>query len=344
MTSRNTNSRNKENQDIKGDGGNKPFLLKPIGKDYLWGGQRLNDIFSKNIEMNPLAETWECSAHPDGRSTVASGEFEGMTLKAMLDEHPEYLGTHCPNGLPILIKLIDARKNLSVQVHPDDAYAKEHEDGSLGKTEMWYVLDAVNDAKLVYGFYRDVDKETVRRSIADGTIEKHLQKVPIKKDDVFFIPAGQVHAIGAGALVAEIQESSNITYRMYDYNRVDKNGKQRPLHIEKALDVANLNGSAEPRRMMRTLKYQNGWAIELLCRCKYFQVWRMVVNTQRSRQMAEFKTGSESFQVLLCTEGCGTLMCGAEQLNFFRGDCIFIPADTEGIRIHGKAQLLKVEC
>ncbi len=323
-----------------------PFLLAPVGKDYLWGGQRLNDIFSKGIDMDPLAETWECSTHPDGPSVVASGPYRGMTLKQVLEEHPEFLGTRqrASKGLPILIKLIDARKNLSVQVHPDDAYAESHERGSLGKTEMWYVLDAVEDAKLIYGFYRDMDKETVRKSIQDGTIEKYLQKVPVKKDDVFFIPAGQVHAIGKGALIAEIQQSSNLTYRMYDYGRLDKNGSPRQLHVEKALDVADLKGSKEPRSPMRVLKYQNGRAIELLCRCQYFQVWRMIMNTHRSRQMAEFKTGSNSFQVLLCTEGCGTLWWGQENLNFFSGDCIFIPAGTEGIKMHGRAQLLKVEC
>ncbi len=338
MINKNTNSKNK------------PFLLKPAGKDYLWGGQRLNDMFSKDIDMDPLAETWECSTHPDGMSTVASGKYMGMTLKQVLDEHSEYLGTHSPNGLPILIKLIDARRKLSVQVHPDDAYAKEHENGSLGKTEMWYVLDAADDARLVYGFYRDMDRKTVKKAIANGTIEKYLWKVPIKRDDVFFIPAGQVHAIGAGALIAEIQENSNVTYRLYDYDRVDKNGEKRALHIERALDVANLQGNSKPRHNMRVLSYQNGCAIEMLCSCRYFRVWRMIVNTQRIRNMTEFCTGDESFQVLLCTEGCGTLMCGSEKsedvehLNFFRGDCIFVPANTESMRIHGKAQLLKVEC
>ncbi len=329
---------------LKSDAG--PFLLKPVGKDYLWGGQRLNDMFSKGIDMAPLAETWECSTHPDGLSVVASGVYEGRTLKEVLEEHPEFLGTHPDgtDGLPIMVKLIDARLDLSVQVHPDDAYAREQESGSLGKTEMWYVLDAVEDAKLIYGFHRNMTKATVRRRIQDGTIEKYLQKVPIEKDDVFFIPAGQVHAIGKGALIAEIQQSSNLTYRMYDYGRLDKDGKARELHIEKALDVANLKGGTKPVRMMRVLQYHRGWAIEQLCRCRYFQVWRMLVNTKRNRDMAEFGTGANSFQVLLCTEGCGTLLWQGEHLEFFRGDCIFIPAGTEHIRIHGNAQLLKIEC
>lgn len=327
----------------------KPFLLKPAGKDYLWGGNRLNDDFSKEIDLHPLAETWECSTHPDGPSTVASGEHAGQSLSKVLREHPEYLGTHprTKGELPILIKFIDAKKDLSVQVHPDDAYAMEHENGSLGKTEMWYVLDASKDAKLIYGFYHDIKKETLKKSLEQGTVEKYLQKVAIKKDDVFYIEAGTVHAIGAGALVAEIQESSNLTYRMYDYHRIDKDGKSRPLHIDKALEVADLKGSAEPRQPMRVLRYRKGCASELLCRCRYFQVDRQLVNTERCREMADFQTQSNSFQVLLCTGGCGVLFENEEKgefLTFFKGDCIFIPANSIPLKIHGRAQLLKISC
>ncbi len=324
-----------------------PFLLSPAGKDYLWGGNRLNDDFSKGMDMHPLAETWECSTHPDGLSMVASGVFAGQTLKEVLEKRPDFLGTHpkpVDGGLPVLIKFIDAKSDLSIQVHPDDNYAREHENGSLGKTEMWYVMDSSKNAKLIYGFHHDMDKEIIKRSLDEGTIEKYLQKVPIKKDDVFLIEAGQVHGVGAGALIVEIQESSNLTYRLFDYNRLDKNGCPRELHIEKALDVANLKSSAEPRQPMRTLRFKKGQAVELLGRCKYFQTERMILNTERIREMAEFQTGSNSFQVLLCTKGCGTMFWGQESLNFHKGDCIFIPANSEMIKIHGKAQFLKVVC
>lgn len=325
----------------------RPFLLKPAGKDYLWGGNRLNTDFGKEIDLEPLAETWECSTHPDGPSTIASGVYEGKLLAEVLKIHPEYLGTHphTEGELPILIKFIDAKKDLSVQVHPDDAYAKKYENGSLGKTEMWYVLDASRDAKLVYGFYHDMEKEVLRKSLEKGTVEKYLQKVSVKKDDVFFIEAGKVHAIGAGALIAEIQENSNLTYRMYDYNRTDKNGRRRTLHIDKALEVAELKGSAEPRQPLRVLKYKRGYASEFLCRCKYFQVERVLLNTEQCREMADFQTGSNSFQVLLCTKGCGTLFEDkGEQINFFKGSCIFVPANSIPLKIHGKAQFLKVSC
>lgn len=329
--------------ECRSGGQNKPFLLRPSGKDYLWGGRRLNDEFVKNIDMTPLAETWECSTHPDGSSYVVGGIFDGMSLTDVLKQHPEFLGSHPEtNGeLPILIKFIDAKQDLSVQVHPDDEYAREHENGQRGKTEMWYVLDAGRDAKLVYGLNHDMDAQVLREAISDGTIEKHLQKVPVQKDDLFFIEAGTIHAIGAGALVAEIQENSNLTYRLYDYDRVDKNGKKRELHVEKALDVANLKSSAEPKQPIRVLKYRQGVAMELLCRCRYFEVYRMLVNTER-RQEVFYQSDDLSFRVLLCVDGCGMLSFAGELIKVYKGDCIFVPANSVEISIHGKLQFLDV--
>lgn len=324
---------------------NIPFLLKPAAKDYLWGGSRLNDDFNKDIPVNPLAETWECSTHPDGVSFIP--DF-GCLLSDALAEHPEWLGTHVLQitggkpELPILIKLIDAKKDLSVQVHPDDEYALKIE-GERGKTEMWYVLAAHKDSELVYGFKEDLDKERIQKSIEDGTIEKYLNHVPVHKDDVFFIEAGTVHAIGAGCLIAEIQENSNITYRLYDYNRTDKDGNRRELHIDKALEVANRKSSAVPRQPMRVIRYQIGSASELLTRCKYFQVERLLLNTEK-RNMADFKTGENSFHALLCVDGCGVLFGEGFILNFFKGDCIFVPANSIPLKLHGKAQILNVSC
>ncbi len=321
----------------------KPLLLRPSGKDYLWGGSRLNDEFEKNIDMTPLAETWECSTHPDGPSYVVGGEFDGQELAEVLEAHPEYLGTRHKgeNALPILIKFIDAKKDLSVQVHPTDAYAKEHENDQLGKTEMWYVLDASKDAKLVYGLKRDRTEDQMRKAIAEGTLMKDLQWVPVKKDDLFFIEAGTIHAIGAGALVAEIQENSNLTYRLYDYDRVGKDGKKRELHVDKALQVANLKSSAEPRQPLRVLKYRQGLAYELLTRCKYFEVYRMIVNTER-RQKVHYRADEIAFRVLLCVNGCGTISFEEGNIPFYKGDCIFVPADSEMLTIHGQAQFLDV--
>lgn len=323
-----------------------PFLLKPVGKDYLWGGTRLKDDFAKDFDLNPLAETWECSTHPDGQSEIVSGDFKGQFLKDVLVSNPNFIGTHpqMRSGLPVLIKFIDAKKDLSVQVHPTDEYAAEYEHGSLGKTEMWYVVEAAKDAHLVYGFRHDMSREEVAQSLKEECLERYLQKIPVKKGDMFFIPAGQVHAICSGCLVAEVQESSNLTYRLYDYNRIDKTGRKRELHIKKALDVMNYQSSAVPRQPMRVIRFRKGIMIESLCHCKYFQVEKITVDTQRCKELAWFKTRSNSFCVLLCLEGCGSIRWKGSGLDFFRGDCVFVPADSVDYCIHGEAKMLRVSC
>lgn len=329
------------------NGNNLPFLLKPAGKDYLWGGNRLNEDFAKNIDIHPLAETWECSTHEDGLSMVASGQYKGKSLKEVLKKNPQFVGTHPKTqcDIPILVKFIDAKQDLSVQVHPNDEYAFTHENGQLGKTEMWYVLDAEKDSKIVYGLHQEVNKEKLEKLLLTGQIEKYLLKVPIKANDVFFIKAGTIHAIGAGALIAEIQEKSNLTYRLYDYNRVDKTGKKRDLHILKGLDVADLKVTGEPSQPMRVIQYEPGCAKELLCRCQYFQVERILLNTERHRAMVKYYADALSFKILLCINGCGTLFwTNGESLCFFKGDCIFVPANSTVLYIHGKAQFLSISC
>lgn len=325
-------------------GKRKPFLLQAAYKDYLWGGSRLKDEYGKETDITPLAEAWVCSTHPDGQSIVADGEYKGCPLNEIIKIHPEYMGTHprSRDELPILVKLIDAREDLSIQLHPDDKYALTHEGGQSGKTEMWYVLHADKGAKLAYGFKHDMSKEVLRNSLSDGSIKRHLQFVAVQRGDIFLIEAGTVHAIGGGIVIAEIQENSNLTYRLYDYDRVNKFGNRRELHVDKALDAAKLLSSVEPRQPMRILNYRNGYATELLGRCKYFQVERLLLNTER--YMADYQTGSNSFKVLLCTGGCGTLFGESVMINFFKGDCIFIPAESVPLKLHGRAQLLDIGC
>ena len=317
---------------------NKPFLLSPSGKDYIWGGNRINEEFVKNLNVFPLAESWECSVHEAGLSFVASGEYKGMSLKAVLEKHPDYLGQK-HNQFPILVKLIDANEDLSIQVHPDDIFAKDENDN--GKTEMWYILDAAKGTKIIYGLREKYNEKEIRSAINDNTILEKLQKIEIKKNDVFFIEPGTVHAIGAGALIAEIQESSNLTYRLYDYNRIDKNGKKRELHIDKAMRVLNFNPSDKPRQPMRVLKYENGVARELLARCRYFEVYRMLLNNER-RQKVFYSADSLSFRVLFCIDGCGVISFVNENVLFFRGDCFFVPANSCPITLHGNAKFLDI--
>lgn len=313
-----------------------PMLLLPSGKDYLWGGSRLKEEYGKNLAVTPLAETWECSAHPDGPSTVANGLFKGRLLTQVLKEYPQILGTHprCEDGLPVLIKLIDAASDLSVQVHPDDTYALAKE-GQLGKTEMWYVLDAEPGATLIYGFAHDMDEQRVRRSIDNKHLLRHLQSVAVHKDDVFFIQPGTIHAIGAGILIAEIQESSNVTYRVYDYGRKDKDGRERRLHVDQAMKVMNFREEPKVRQQMRVMRYQLGSASEILCRCQYFQVERVLISTEHLCFVEK-----NSFQALLVLEG--ELTVGT--LNVKKGDCVFLPAGCGEIKVLGQGQMLKVRC
>lgn len=318
------------------------FKLQPAGKDYLWGGTRLRDEYGKKINLIPLAETWECSVHPDGPCIVANGKFKGWTLTDVLNQYPDYLGSKVKNGeLPILVKFIDAKQNLSVQVHPDDEYARKNELQN-GKTEMWYVIDADERANLIYGFQHKVTEDILRNAVNTGTLDKHLQKVSVHKGDVFYVPAGMVHGIGAGILLVEIQESSNVTYRVYDYDRVDKNGKKRELHFDKAVQVMNMDIAPEVRQNPHMIKFYPGCSRELLCRCKYFEVERIQVTKGFS-----FSVMEQSFQVLMCLDGYGqieTMDAGLKPVRFMKGETLFLPAGIGRCLVIGDTTILKIRC
>lgn len=317
-----------------------PILLTPSGKDYLWGGNRLKTEYGKDIELTPLAETWECSVHPNGPSYAVSGEHKGMTLAEIIQMHPEYVG-HKNNQIPVLIKFIDAAKDLSVQVHPSDEYARKYENGQNGKTEMWYVLEAKEGAKLVWGFEHKVTKEILEKDITDGTLQNDLHYVPVHKGDVFLIESGTVHAIGEGILLAEIQENSDLTYRLYDYNRRDKDGNLRELHFDKAVQVLNMNPIGDTSQKPRYVRYFYGCSRETLCRCKYFETEKIQVTKGFS-----FSVMKNSFQVLLCTNGEGGLETDGSNrsLRFQKGSCIFLPAGLGRCHVIGECDLLKIRC
>ncbi len=319
--------------------GLKPLRLLPAGKGYIWGGERLKKEYNKNLDTTPLAETWECSVHPDGLSLVSGGEYNGLTLKEVIQKNPDYLGTKS-DLMPILIKFIDAAKDLSIQVHPDDKYAKEIE-GDNGKTEFWYVLDAEEGAELIYGFEHPMDRAKLEAAVKEGNLEKMLHHIPVHKGDVFFVYPGTVHAIGKGIVLVEVQESSNLTYRLYDYDRIDKDGKKRPLHIEKAADVLDMEPVKIVRQPQRMVRYYFGCARELLCRCEYFEVERIQVTKGFS-----FSVLSASFQVLLCIDGNGGLETDEtnKPVRFDKGACFFLPAGLGRCHIIGECVLLKVRC
>ena len=307
-----------------------PVKLTPAFKDYLWGGERLKTEFCKNTDLTPLAESWELSAHKDGQSIVAEGAYKGLTLTAYLDAMgKDALGTACEkyDYFPLLIKLIDAKGDLSVQVHPSDEYAMEHE-GEYGKTEMWYILDCEEGAALYYGFREDTTREEYESAIREGRLTEILNRVPVKRGDVFFIPAGTVHAIGAGILICEIQQNSNTTYRVYDYNRRDKDGNLRPLHVEKALAVSDLKKSPALPAI------PDGEDV-LLAACGYFEVRRLSFGGSGTVTAIP-----ESFTALTVTEGEGTLSDGETALSFRKGDTLFIPAQKAAFTVTGVCEMI----
>ena len=316
--------------------------LIPVGKDYLWGGTRLKEEYGKNINMIPLAETWECSVHPDGISIVANGNFRGQLLINVLNEHPDYMGTKVKDGsFPILVKFIDAKEKLSVQVHPDDDYAKKYEKQN-GKSELWYILDAKKGATIVYGFRHRMNKELLEQAIESKTLNKYLNFIEVHSGDVFYVPAGTVHGIGAGILLAEIQESSNVTYRLYDYDRLDKNGEKRDLHFDQAVRVMNMEPVSSIKQKPRIIHYSSGTSREDLCRCRYFDVEKI-----RTTMGFTFSVMDDSFQILMCIEGEGgieTMNSDGKSIRFKKGETMFLPAGLGKCVLFGRTTLLKIRC
>ena len=248
-------------------------LIAPL-KDYIWGGTKLKTAFGKKTDLEKVAESWQLSCHKDGSSIIENGEYAGKTLPEYIEAAgKEVLGTDCASFeyFPILIKLIDAKDNLSVQVHPDNEYAMRVE-GEYGKTEMWYIVDCEPGATLLYGFQHEISKEEFARRIADNTLLEVTNAVTVHKGDCFFIEAGTLHAIGKGILIAEIQQNSNTTYRIYDYGRLGNDGKPRPLHVEKAKDVTRLCPPTRPTRPEGSPVDCGGYTTCLLSSCEYFTV------------------------------------------------------------------------
>lgn len=308
--------------------------LKPAFKDYIWGGTRLRDDFGKDCDFEKVAESWELSCHKDGNSIVANGGYAGMTLTEYIEKAGRsVLGTDCEkfDSFPILIKLIDAKDNLSVQVHPNNEYAQRVE-GEYGKTEMWYVVDCDEGAELLYGFKHEITKEEFANRIADNTLLEVTNAVPVKKGDVFFIEAGTLHAIGKDILIAEIQQNSNTTYRIYDYGRVGNDGKPRELHVEKAKDVTVLGPAKQYPETPAEEK--DGYKIKLLSSCEYFTAYRVDVESK-----AVLEADEKSFNSILVLEGEPEIIAD-DIVKAKKGDSIFMSAGTGKYTVEGKCRFV----
>ena len=319
-----------------------PAKLKPALKDNIWGGKRLVDEYGKQTNLSRVAESWELSCHKDGLSVIAEGPSAGMTLAAYIaQEGRVVLGTkyEAGEGFPLLVKLIDAREDLSVQVHPGDEYALRVE-GENGKTEMWYIIDAEPGAELIYGFKQEISEAELESRIAAGTLLDVVNRVPVKRGDVFLIKAGTLHSIGAGILLCEIQQSSNTTYRVYDYGRVGADGKPRELHVKKALDVVErkrpMRGT-EPQAILHGLLHDAD--AELLLSSDVFTAYH--VSLHGILEMAE---PLESFESITVTDG--SLIIDAhdsdyqELVRLTKGESVFLPAGMGAYALSGSSEFV----
>lgn len=313
------------------------YRLKPAYKDYLWGGNRLKDSFEKDSPYTITAESWELSAHPDGQSRIYGGGLVGMPFGDFIQEYGRQVcgwKSDTFDRFPILIKFIDATNSLSVQVHPFDDYAFVNEN-EFGKNEMWYVMDAKPGAYLYCGFTRDISKAELEQRIANNTITEVLNKIEVHAGDVMFIPAGTIHAIGEGLLICEIQQNSNSTYRVYDYERRDKAGNLRTLHVDKALDVISTEGYKQGAYGLEEPKTEGTTTIQKLCLCKYFECTKYSVQENTSIYVED-----SSFVSIVLLSGTAKISCQNESMDAKAGDSFFVSAGRKVVHVDGKCEFI----
>lgn len=318
-----------------------PFKFEPIIKETIWGGTKLKHILNKELGSDQAGESWEISGVQENLSVVSNGFLAGNNIQELIEIYMGDLVGHKVYEqfgieFPLLIKFIDANADLSIQVHPDDAVAKKRHN-SYGKTEMWYVIDTAKEAKLIIGFKNDSNKEQYQKMLKQGRLVELLNEVKVGSGDVFFLDPGQVHAIGSGVLLAEVQQTSDITYRIFDYDRRDKNGNMRELHTDLALDVINYKARKE---------IKTAYAPELntavnIGKCKYF-----TTNLLDLDRTIDFdKPELDSFIIYMCLDGQGSIsVAGQEHMDVEKGETVLIPAEIDNIRIapNGRMKLLEI--
>ena len=306
-----------------------PLFLQSVMQEKIWGGTHLRDVFVYDIPSDHVGEYWAISAHPNGVSTIKNGRYAGQTLDVLYAEHRELFGNRQEPVFPLLTKILDANDWLSVQVHPDDAYGLEHE-GELGKTECWYIIAAEPGAEIIYG-HNAKSKEELRQQIESKDWENLLTKVPVKAGDFFYVPSGTMHAIGAGILVLETQQSSDTTYRVYDFDRKDDQGNLRELHLEKSIDVLNIGEPANSRPV--TTKVDD-LKSTLLVASDFFAVYKWEISGKAYFE----KTADYSlFSVL---DGQGSLLVDGQEYPIAKGSHFILPSDVQAWEIQGELELI----
>lgn len=313
-----------------------PLKLTPCYKEYLWGGTKLKKEFGKVDAPEKTAESWELAYHTAGKSVIADGKYRGKTLNdlAKLD-HLAYWGRKCADTVfPIMVKMIDAQQDLSIQVHPSDETALR-ELGEQGKAEMWYIVDCEPRASIYFGFSKKITREEFFEHAFNGTICEVLNKVPVAKGDVFYMLPGTIHAIGAGIVIAEIQQNSNTTFRIYDFGRKDAHGNLRELHLDRAADVINFNPIVPRDCRVNNSAVFDGFSMKLMFSCKHFKSHCLNISKQ-----ARLYCDGETFQHLLCVEGQAVIRVNEMEYPMQKGDSYFMPAALGLYEVIGKCCVL----
>jgi mannose-6-phosphate isomerase len=313
-----------------------PFTFEPIVKERIWGGTKLKTYLNKSIPSDTIGESWELSTVPNDVSVVNNGFLKGKNVNEIIELYPnEFLGSEVlerfGTEFPLLFKFIDAKQDLSIQVHPNDALAKKRHN-SFGKTEMWYVMQADENARLIVGFKHNSTPDEYKKALERNELIPILNEVEVKVGDVFFLETGTIHAIGAGIVIAEIQQTSDITYRVYDFDRVDALGNKRELHTEMALEALNYNTTEAYIDYQSKVNTSNK-----VVHCDYFKT-----NIIPLQEMYHWKKTKEAFTVLMCTEGTFDLQFNNEVSHFKMGDTVLLPAVLEEVYLNGTASLLEI--
>lgn len=309
---------------------NEPIFLESVFQERIWGGTKLNRLFGYNIPSDNTGECWAVSAHPNGQSRVKNGPYQGMMLGELWSSHPELFRSDSA-VFPLLTKILDASDDLSVQVHPDDAYAGKYENGELGKTECWYIVDAEPGSVIIYG-HEAKTKEALVGWIQEGKWDELLTRVPVKAGDFFYVPSGTIHALGKGIVVLETQQSSDTTYRVYDYDRRDKDGNLRDLHLDKAIEVTTIPQSYEPS--VYESKVEEGRTVTTFVSNSFFTVEKWEVNG------AADVPASANYTICSVIEGSGQLRVHGREYPLAKGDHFILPVDFGPFQLEGKMMLI----
>ncbi|MGP7815681.1 mannose-6-phosphate isomerase, class I [Niallia sp. 01092] len=307
-----------------------PIFFDPIFQERIWGGTKLRS-FGYTIPSDTTGECWAFAAHPNGQSVVKNGAFQGKTLGALWDNHRELFANVKGDRFPLLTKILDANQDLSVQVHPNDEYANKHENGELGKTECWYIVDCKDGAEIVFGHHAQSTEE-LKTMIAENRWNDLLCKVPVKKGDFFFVPSGTIHAIGEGIIILETQQNSDTTYRVYDYDRIDDAGNKRQLHINQSIAVTTVPHLVNQQAV--EVEHLAGVTKTTFVKCDYFSVEKWELNGESSF------TQSKPFLLCSVLEGQGKLNINADEYTFQKGDHFLLPSQVADFALSGNSELI----